>query len=147
MFADLRVPVSRAAVEVLTTDGTRHPIVVFHAPGLGLETFVESDEAFFAAQEGGAFRMFARGAIVALSTAAPAERARAEDEVPETRRRMRVHLRGGEIIEGELRYVAWEAAPRPLDQLNEPSRSFPLYTAEVVHHVVKAHVLFLEELK
>ena len=40
MFADLRVPVEKALVEVLLSDGTRHSLVVFQAPGQGLESFL-----------------------------------------------------------------------------------------------------------
>jgi len=71
MFADLRVPVERTSVEVLTADGNRHALVVFHAPGVGIDSFVEAPEPFFPAHEGDAFRLFSRANIVALSVAMP----------------------------------------------------------------------------
>jgi len=147
MFADLRVPVERTSVEVLTSDGNRHALVVFHAPGVGLESFVEAQEAFFPAHEGPAFRLFARASVVELSAAVAPPRAQADDELPETRRTVRVHLYPSGVLAGEIRYVASEGASRPIDHLNEPSRSFPLYADGRVHHVVKAHVLFVEEVK
>lgn len=147
MFADLRVPVERAAVEALTSDGQRHALVVFHAPGVALESFVEASEAFFPAHEGEVLRLFARASVVALAAERPASPSPPEDELPETHRRVRVHLDTGGVLEGELRYVPSEGASRPIDHLNEASRSFPLYAEGRVHHVVKAHVWFVEEVK
>jgi hypothetical protein len=146
MFADLRVPVERSSVELLTVDGSRHSLVIFHAPGQGLAGFVDASETFFPAREAEAFRLFARASVVALSSELNASRSPPSDDLPETRRQMRVHLRGGETLEGEIRYVPCEAAARPIDHLNEPSPSFCLFAAGRVHQIVKAHVLFAEEL-
>jgi len=146
MFADLRVPVERTSVEVLTADGKRHTLVVFHAPGIGLDSFVEAPEPFFPAHEGDAFRMFSRANIVALSVPLPAEDAEAEEALPKTRRKVRLHLVGNGIMTGEIHYVPWEGAARPVDFLNEPTRSFPLYSDGKIFHVSKRHVAFVEEL-
>lgn len=145
MFADLRVPVEKASVEVLLSDGTRHSLVVFQAPGQGLESFVEAPEPFFPAHERDTLRLFARANIVALSGERRASESPQEDDVPETQRTVRVHVQGGEVLEGELRFVACEGALRPIDHLNEASRSFPLFTLGRVHHIVKAYVLFVAE--
>lgn len=147
MFADLRVPVERTTVEVLTTDGSRHAVVVFHAPGVGLDQFVESPEPFFPAHVGDTFRMFCRANVVALSVPTPPDVAEADDEMPKTRRPVRVHLVGNAVMTGEIRFVAWEGASRPVDHLNEPSRSFALFSDGRVFHVSKRHVSFVEELK
>jgi hypothetical protein len=147
MFADLRVPVERTNVEVLTADGNRHALVVFHAPGLGLDHFVESPEPFFPAHEGEAFRMFSRANLVALSVPMPPEMADADDALPKTRRLVRVHLVGNGIMTGEIRFVPWEGASRPVDYLNEPSRSFALFSDGRVFHVSKRHVSLVEELR
>jgi hypothetical protein len=146
MFADLRVPVERSSVEMLTIEGSRHSLVVFHAPGQGLEGFVEASDAFFPAHEAEAFRLFARANVVALSSELTFAPALPADDLPETRRLMRVHLRGGSALVGEIHYVACEGAARPIDHLNENSTSFRLFTQTRVHHIVKAHVLFVEEL-
>jgi hypothetical protein len=146
MFADLRVPVERASVEVLLSDGTRHSLVVFQAPGQGLESFAEAPEPFFPAHEQERLRLFARANIVALSGERRASRLPGEDDLPETQRTVRVHVASGEILEGDLRFIACEGSLRPVDHLNESSRSFPLFTTGRVHHIVKAHVLFVEEL-
>ncbi len=145
MFADLRVPVERTSVEVLASDGSHHSLVVFHAPGVELESFVESPEPFFPAHAGEAFRMFARSYVVVLSAHLATTYAAADDELPETRRMVHVHLRGHGVLTGEIRYVASEGASRPIDYLNESSRSFALFTEGRVHHVVKRHVSFVEE--
>jgi hypothetical protein len=147
MFADLRVPVERTSVEVLTADGDRHSVFVFHPPGVGLDDFVESPEPFFPAHEGEAFRMFSRVNIVALSAPMPREESEADDALPKTRRTVRVHLVGNGIMTGEIRFVPWEGAARPVDHLNEPSRSFALFSDGRVFHVSKRHVSFVEELK
>jgi hypothetical protein len=147
MFADLRVPVERSSVEVLTTDGQRHTVVVFHPPGVGLDSFVEAPEPFFPAHEGDAFRMFSRVNVVALSVPMPPEVAQDDEALPKTRRSVRLHLVGGATMMGELRFVAWEGASRPVDYLNEPSRSFALFSEGRVFHVSKRHVSFVEEVK
>jgi hypothetical protein len=147
MFADLRVPVERSSVEVLTADGTRHSLVVFHAPGVGLDSFVEAPEPFFPAHEGEAFRMFSRANIVALSVPVPVAPDEAEEVLPKTRRAVRVHLAGNSVMTGEIRYVPWEGASRPVDYLNETTRSFPLFSDGRVFHVAKRHVSFIEEIK
>jgi hypothetical protein len=147
MFADLRVPVERSSVEVLTADGERHALVVFHAPGVGLDSFVEANEPFFPAHEGQAFRMFSRANIVALSAPTPPESAEADEALPKTRRTVRLHFVSGSTMVGEIRFVAWEGASRPVDYLNEPTRSFPLFCDGRVFHVAKRHVSFVEEVK
>jgi hypothetical protein len=147
MFADLRVPVERTSVEVLTADGNRHALVVFHAPGVGIDSFVEAPEPFFPAHEGNAFRLFSRANIVALSVAMPPEAEEADDALPKARRPVRVHLAGNGVMTGEIRFVPWEGASRPVDYLNEPSRSFALFSEGRVFHVSKRHVSFVEEIK
>jgi hypothetical protein len=147
MFADLRVPVERTNVEVLTADGKRHALVVFHAPGVGIDSFVEAPEPFFPAHEGDAFRLFSRANIVALSVAMPPEAEEADDALPKARRPVRVHLAGNGIMSGEIRFVPWEGASRPVDYLNEPSRSFALFSDGRVFHISKRHVSFVEEIK
>jgi hypothetical protein len=147
MFADLRVPVERTSVELLTADGSRHQLVVFHAPGVGLDHFVESPEPFFPAQEGEAFRMFSRANVVALSVPLPPESPEADEALPKTRRRVRVHLVRSGVMTGEISFVPWEGASRPVDYLNEPSRSFALFSEGRVFHVSKRHVSYVEELK
>jgi hypothetical protein len=147
MFADLRVPVERTSVEVLTAEGKRHALVVFHAPGVGIDSFVEAPEPFFPAHEGDAFRLFSRANIVALSVAMPPEAEEADDALPKARRPVRVHLAGNGVMTGEIRFVPWEGASRPVDFLNEPSRSFPLFSDGRVFHVSKRHVSFVEEIK
>jgi hypothetical protein len=145
MFADLRVPVEKASVEVLLSDGTRHSLVVFQAPGQRLENFADAPEPFFPAHEQDRVRLFARANIVALSGERRASRLPGEDDPPETQRTVRVHVRSGEVLEGDLRFVACEGSLRPVDHLNESARSFPLFTTGRVYHIAKAHVLFVEE--
>jgi hypothetical protein len=147
MFADLRVPVERASVEVLLCDGTRHSLVVFQAPGQDLKHFAEGDEPFFPAHDRDTLRLFARANIAALSADKRPTHFPADDELPETQRNVRVHLRCGVVLLGELRFIASEGASRSVDHLNEPTSSFPLYADGKVHHVMKAHVLFVEEVK
>lgn len=147
MFADLRVPVERASVEVLTVDGRRQALVVFQPPGQGLEYFVEAPEPFFPAHEDDRLLLFSRRNVMVLSAPSRGSRFPGEDELPETRRRVRVWLGAGAVLEGEVRWIAYEGASRPIDHLNEPSKSFRLFAESTVHHVVKAHVRFVEEVR
>jgi hypothetical protein len=145
MFADLRVPVERTIVEVLTADGQRHTLTVFHPPGVGIDSFVEGSEPFFPAHEGEAFRMFSRANVVALSVPMPPTE-EVDEALPITRRNLRVHLNGNGVMTGELRFVAWEGASRPVDFLNEPAQSFALFCDGRIFHVSKRHVSFIEEI-
>ncbi len=144
MFADLRVPVERSSVEVLGADGKRHALVIFHAPGVGLDSFIEAPEPFFPAHEGDAFRIFSRENVVAISAPVPPSTDEGDDALPKTRRAVRVHLAGNGVMTGEIRYVPWEGAARPVDYLNESTRSFPLFNDGFVFHISKRHVSFVE---
>jgi hypothetical protein len=68
-----------------------------------------------------------------------------DEALPKTRRRVRVHLIGNGVMNGEIQFVAWEGASRPVDYLNEPSQSFALFCDGRVFHVAKRHVAFVEE--
>lgn len=137
------VPVDRLQVTLILPDGTRHEVRLPRGPGRPLEELFEDKEPFLAVQQSGQTRIYARAAlacIVATNAAPPHDEA-----LPQRSREVRVLLRGGVTLEGELRFVPVEGRTRVTDVLNEHSPSFALHRGELVHLIAKAHVLCVEE--
>jgi hypothetical protein len=143
---ELRLPVHRVASLLRLADGTSHQAVVFQAPGEPLEELLEREEPFFPAEENGRVRLYARATLVALGTPRTAGLPhRDDDDLPQEVRAVRVHLRSGAALEGDIRYTALPGRGRTADFLNQTTRTFPVYAPDMVHHVAKAHVLWVEE--
>jgi hypothetical protein len=92
--------------------------------------------------ESGGTRIYARSTLACVV----ADESSSEDDgLPHKHRAVRVTLRSGIVLEGELRYVAVEGRARVTDVLNEDAPSFALYAGTTVHHIAKAHVRSIEE--
>jgi hypothetical protein len=145
MALDLRVPVCRVAVELVTSAGERRAATLFQAPGQSVAEVFECDEPFMPLDEGGRIRIYARHAIACLSHRPVEPMQESSDDLPYQRRAVRVVMRGGTVIEGELRFMAWEQKLRTADILNDPARSVSIYQGDQVHVVHKIHVECVEE--
>lgn len=137
------VPIDQLAALLILADGTRHEVVLPRSPGRPLEDLFEAREPFVPVKEGGKTRIYARGALACVVVRESGEVE--DDGLPRKRRVVAVSLRSGLMLEGELRYVAVEGRGRVTDVLNESTPSFALHTSGCVHHIVKAHVLCIEE--
>lgn len=137
------VPIDRLDVTLLLPDGTRHDVRLPRGPGRPLEELFEDKEPFIAVQQAGKTRIYARAALACIVAADPIP---LEDEaLPQRRRAVRVVLRGGVTLEGELRYVPVEGRGRVTDVLNEHSPCIALHRDNQVQLIAKSHVLCVEE--
>lgn len=140
----LIVPIDRVDATLILHDGTRREVVLPSSSGQRVDTLFDSGEPFIAVKDGGETRIYARSALACVTVRE--ERADEDDALPENRRLVRVQLRSGASVDGELRYVAVEGRSRVSDALNEPTPAFCVHAGAAVHHVAKAHVAFVEEL-
>lgn len=147
MAEEYRVPVLEVAAVLYTGDGQRYAVTLFMPPGLRLEEILEGPEPFFGAKVDGRFRLFARKALACLETAISSDDAMTDESsgLPTQEKRLRVRLRqGGELV-GAVRFVPYQSVSRTVDVLNQPQRTFALYSEELVRHVVKDQVESVEE--
>jgi hypothetical protein len=90
-------------------------------------------------------RLVARGSIACITV--HVIHARLEDDgLPEEKQKTRVRLRGGHLVNGELRWVAAYAGRRTLDHLNDDNTHLLVHTDDTVNYISKAHVMTVEEI-
>ncbi len=143
---ELRVPVNRVRVEV-HTELERRMATLFLAPGSTLADVLEGEGAFFPAEdEGGSIRLYARASVTALVEVATDVSAASFTVLgPGYQTRfVAVHMRGGTTLRGR---ISLYGLSRTLDLLNQPAKTFMLHADLRLHHVVKAHVVRIEEQK
>lgn len=121
-------------------------MVLFHPPSESFDGILESREPFLPADEAGTIRIIARRSIACLAVA-PRTGGPEDDGLPLKRRRLRVRLSGGTVLEGEIRFVVVAGAGRTVDFLNQTARSFTLFGETSVFHVAKAHTESVEEVE
>lgn len=145
-IAELRVPVQRARVE-MHTEHDRRTTVIFLAPDCRAEDIFESDTPFFPAEDGGSIRLYARSSVVSvvLDAGEAAPESLALLGVSYHVRTVAVYLRNGKMVIGQLRSLS--AHTRTLDLMNMPARSFAVHADGKIHHMAKAHVERIEELR
>lgn len=144
-YDELRVPVERVAVE-LHTELDRYATVVFLSPGTRPVDIFDGSEAFFAAEENGKVRLFARASlsriVVDAGDCAPASLMKLG--VPYDARGIVVRFRSGRVLTG---VVMSTGSSRTLDLLNERAKSFQVHADGKIHHVAKDHVDWVQELR
>ena len=142
MDDDMRLPVVRVPVELLTSEGRRRASLFLY-PGETLGEFLERDDAFFPAEnEAGGIELVARDAIACV--ASDVREPSPGGTLPRLHRPIAVTLRSGTRIEGELESV-FARSVRTLDLLNGASSQLLVHAAGMTHHVVMSHVMRVEE--
>lgn len=136
------VPIDRVRATLILDDGSRREVILPRGQGQSIEELFGARELFVPVNEEGRTRIYARAALACVIAGSEAVE---DDGLPRKHRAVRVTLRSGVVIEGELRYVPVEGRARVTDVLNEPSASFALHAGDLVHHVAKMHVRSLEE--
>ncbi|MEI7891648.1 MAG: sigma 54-interacting transcriptional regulator [Myxococcales bacterium] len=139
-----RVPVLRERVQFRTGDGAQHDGYVFRVGGQPVESLFDAAEPFLPVDEGGHIRLYARASLAVISV--PCASA-LDSGMPLRTVRVSVRLRSGHILEGELRYPAETARTRAVDYLNSPASSFIVFCPDQAHHVAKAFVEVVEEVR
>lgn len=131
---------------VLHTEQDERKAVVFLAPDASPEDLFDQEAPFFPTEQDGVVRLFARASIVSVVVDADEDGPDALSDVgiAYERRSVAVHLRNGSVVTGSVMSVG---RTRTLDVLNQPARSFAVHAEGKVHHVAKAHVQHVEELR
>lgn len=126
------------------TEREERAAVIFLAPDTSPEELFEQDAPFFPAEEDGAVRLFARASIVSIVVDEAAPASLSVLGIPFEERSVAVHLRNGKVITGNVKSIG---RARTLDLVNQPARSFAVHAEGKVHHVAKAHIEHIEELR
>lgn len=137
------MPVQRTEVGIHTERGT-HEVVIFLAPDASPEDLLEQEAAFFPAEEDGVVHLYARSAVVSVVVDDTDDEPLSELGIPYEKRGVVVCLKTGETIHGNIRFIG---RTRTLDLLNQPARSFAVRSEGKLHHVAKAHVEHIEEIR
>lgn len=140
----MRVPRDKTPGELILDDGQRDFVLFFVPQGEKLARVIEDASAFVPVAVGGVTRLVARAAVACI-TAHRIHAGVEESELPEERQNVRVRLRGGTSVRGELRWVAAYGSRRTLDHLNDESRHLVMHDGDYVHFVAKHAVVSVEE--
>jgi hypothetical protein len=144
---ELRVPVNRVEVELTLGDGRSCRGTVFVPPGSQVAQLFCKSDSFVPIEVEGKVRLYAPGALACVATRpAPADAEPMSTAIPEERRAVRVHLRSGTLIDGEVRFVPWGDRVRTADLLNEASPTLEVHRRDgALCWVQKTHVEHVEE--
>ena len=126
-------------------DGEHAHAMLFLAPGSSVIRFLEEAAPFVPVSYTTGLRLVARNSIACLTVQAmdaPPE----DPDLPLERQRVRIRLRGGRSIEGELRWIAPAGRRRTADCLNDPLAHVVVHGGEQVSFVAKVHIAYAEEL-
>lgn len=141
----LRLPRDQTPVTVTLEDGEQAHAMLFLPPGSSVIRFLEEAASFVPVNYTTGLRLVARDSIACLTvqaTDAPPE----DPDLPLERQRVRIRLRGGRSIEGELRWIAVTGRRRTADCLNDPLTHVVVHDGQQVSFVAKAHIAHAEEL-
>lgn len=139
----LRVPRDKTPAELTLDDGERSYVLLYIAPGDRISQVFEDGSPFMPVTNAGGTRFVSRKAVACVT--AHSSRAPLDNDLPQERQMVVVHLRGGTIVRGELRWTAPYDRRRTQDHLNDASHYFLVFEADYVHFVAKAAVLSVEE--
>jgi hypothetical protein len=139
-----RLPRDQTPVTVTLEDGEQAHAMLFLAPGSSVIRFLEEASPFVPVSYTSGLRLVARDSIACVTvqaTDAPPD----DPELPLERQRVRIRLRGGRSIEGELRWIAPAGRRRTADCLNDPLAHVVVHDGQQVSFVAKAHIAYAEE--
>lgn len=140
----LRLPRDQTPVTITLEDGDQAMATLFLAPGSSLIRFLEEAAAFVPVSYTTGLRLVARNSIACLTVLAsdaPAE----DPDLPLERQRVKIRLRGGRSVEGELRWIGVSGRRRTADCLNDPLAHVVVHDGQQVSFVAKAHIAHVEE--
>jgi len=140
-----RLPRDQMPVMITLEDGDQAHALLFIAPGSSVIRYLEDAAPFVPVSYTNGLRLVARTSIACLTVQAmdaPPE----DPELPLERQRVRLRLRGGRSIEGELRWIAPAGRRRTADCLNDPLTHVVVHDGTQVSFVAKVHIAYAEEL-
>jgi hypothetical protein len=137
-----RVPVRRVPVTLTLVDGSRREAILFVGEEESVASPLRGGREFLPVDELGVVRLYAASALACISASEAPEERHPSERV----RQVRVRMKSGATFEGEVRFIPAAGKSRLIDALAEEARTIVLHEHGAVHHVDKAHVLFVEEL-
>ena len=143
----LRVPRDQTPATITLDDGDHGHAMLFVAPGDSVARWIEETSPFVPVSYSTGVRLVARAALACVTVQAMhAPPPPAEDDLPVERQRVRVRLRAGRSVEGELRWIATVGRNRTLDCMNDPQTHIVVRDADQVSYIAKAQIASVEEL-
>ena len=138
----MRLPVDRARVALTLETGEALTGDIFLAPSEPVSSVLQHHEPFMPLGLDKHVRLVARATIACLAVAIATDR---DPDVAEETQRVRVRLKSGATIEGDLRWVALVGHRRTVDHLNLPARFLAIHAPGTTTYVLKPHVAWVEE--
>jgi hypothetical protein len=142
--AMLRLPVDQVSATMTLHDGTRSEVVLFVPCGETLQQLVTQGDAFLPVIRERSVSLVARAAIACMTVAVVTPMSD-DGELPSEHQVAVVHLRSGQTVRGELRWGAVVGRQRTVDYLNDPAPMIEVHGDGVVHFVIKAHIMMVDE--
>lgn len=143
---EFRTPVQQLPVQLLLEDGRCEDATVYLPTGQAVPDLLSAVEPFVPMRIGGRVHLLARSAVAAVVVPKLEDPDNDAWLPPDTQEDVAVRLRCGARFEGQVRFSAPASRRRTIDFLNDGAASFRLYTGTDVIHIVKRHVVDLEEL-
>jgi hypothetical protein len=140
----LRIPVDQVSATMTMHDGVKSEVVLFVPGGVSVSELLTQGDRFLPMIRERQVSLVARGSIAVLSvqdvTPLPTD-----GELPAVTQAVAVHLRGGGMVRGELRWVAPTGMQRTADHLNDAAPYIAVHGDGVTHLIVKEHIAIVEE--
>jgi hypothetical protein len=140
----MRVPVDYVDALLVRHDGARCDVVMFVPPDEDIVRVLTAPEPFLPMACAGKILLVARTSIAALGVPT-IPRIQRDDDLPLERQAAVVHLRSGQTVEGELRWIAAVGAKRTADFLNTDETYVEVHGQDITYCVVKSHIAYVEE--
>jgi hypothetical protein len=141
-----RLPVDSVLAKMILHNGERSDVLLFIPAGESITRLVSPGPPFVPMIRNAQFCLVARDVIAALGVAGvePVE----DDALPMANQRVRIGLRSGAALEGELRWISLDGHKRTSDYVNELTAFLVLHDGEgrTTYYVAKAQVAMVEEI-
>jgi hypothetical protein len=142
--AILRMPIDYVDATLMLHDGERSEVIFLVPRGETVARLIAEGDAFVPVMRHAKICLVARAAIACVGLPAKRPVCAAEDDLPTQHQHAIIKLRGGTVIEGEVRWTA--PASSLADHLNgNDSPHVFAETAGTTFVVVKAHITTAEE--
>lgn len=144
--AILRMPVDSVLATLVLHDGERSDVLLFVGPGEGITDLLSGGDAFVATIRDARPCLVARDAIAVISVVIGPEPPD-DGALPIKRQRVRIQLRSGKLIEGELRWTACEGDGQTAGHVNDPAAFLIVHATEAktLHYIAKSQVATIED--
>lgn len=141
----LKLPRDQTPVTITLEDGDHAQAMLFVAPGASILRFLEEANPFVPVSYTTGLRLVARTSIACLTILA-SDAPAVDADMPFERQRVRIRLRGGRAVEGEMRWIAPAGRRRTADCLNDPLTHVEVHDGQHVSYVAKVHIAYAEEI-